>query len=517
MTTPDAVSDLLDHAERLQSVDMAALLGDADRAKALQWTGAGLFLDGRRQRLDRAALEALYAWADEKGLIEQLRALYRGEVLNTTEHRAVLHPACRNPDRLSDPELAKRMRAAQAKTAALADALTTPDFLTGHPVRRIINIGIGGSDLGPRFVYDGLKAYRRAGVEARFVSNLDPADLDDALEGAEPETTLIVIVSKSFTTQETMLNARAARDWLSARLSEDAVNARFVAATAAPDKAIAYGLSEDRIFPFEDGVGGRYSLWSPAGLSLELALEPGAFARLRDGARALDDHAVDAPLRDNIVLAKALMDVWNRTFRRLPSRCVAPYSSRLERLPSFLQQLEMESLGKSVMHDGTPLAAQCSGALVWGGRGSDLQHSVFQWLHQGQDETPVDFIAIADPQFVSDERARALNANLVAQGAALSRGQRVEGDLAAHKAMSGGRASSTLVMPSLEPYYLGALLALHEHKVFFESALYGLNAFDQYGVELGKVLARAILSGDEDPLDAIALQLAAQVGVKSKP
>lgn len=501
------------HKHRLDGVAMADLLGDDARNQALMFSAVGLVLDARRQRLDRPALTALFDSARAMGVQDSLSALYRGGVVNTTEARTVLHPACRNPDRLDDQALAGRLKQAREKTRDLVTVSQGPDFLNGYRLRRIINIGIGGSDLGPRFVCDALKAYRRDGVEARFVSNLDPADLDDAIEGADPETTLILVVSKSFTTQETLMNANAARAWMGQSLSEADINARFVAATAAPDKARDYGIDEAHILPFEDGVGGRYSLWSPAGISIELAIGSDNFDQLLTGARAMDDHALEADPAENIALAKALIDVWNRTVRGRPARCVAAYSSRLERLASYLQQLEMESLGKSVKADGTALLPAHSGALVWGGRGSDLQHSVFQWLHQGQDEVPVDFIAIGDREFTRDERARALNANLAAQGAALSHGQVGQGALGAHKAIAGGRACSTIILPKLDPYSLGALIALHEHKVFFEAAIFGLNAYDQFGVELGKQLARAILSGDEGPLDGPARDLAGKIGV----
>ncbi|MFW5661240.1 MAG: glucose-6-phosphate isomerase [Oceanicaulis sp.] len=508
--TPDALKA---HAARLEHAPLAALMAEAGRDAALQSAAAGLQLDLRRQRLDLKAWRALLDLVQERDVTGRLQTLYAGGIANPTEGRAALHPACRNPDRLRDAALAQRLKDARARTRAFARGLEAPGLLDGHPVRRIVNIGIGGSDLGPRMVYDALKAFRRPGIEARFVSNLDPADLDDAVEGANPETTLFVIVSKSFTTQETLMNARAARDWLAAALGEAGADARFAAATAAPDKAAGFGVFEDRIFPFEDGVGGRYSLWSPAGLSLELGLGPDVFDRLLSGARAMDDHAVDAAPDENMVLAKGLADVWNRAGRGRPSRCVAAYSSRLERLPAYLQQLEMESLGKSVRADGgAPPDGYC-GALVWGGRGSDLQHSVFQWLHQGQDEAPVDFIAIADAGFTRDERARALNANLAAQGAALTHGRKAEGDLGAHKAISGGRASQTIILPRLDPESLGALIALHEHKVFVEAAIYGVNAYDQFGVELGKDLARALLTGDEAPLDSAARDLARRIGV----
>ncbi|MGJ3230910.1 MAG: glucose-6-phosphate isomerase [Oceanicaulis sp.] len=508
--TPD---DLHSHAERLAQAGMSDLLSETGRDAAMQFKAAGLGLDLRRQRLDLKAWGALLDLARGARVLDRLAALYRGEIANPTEGRAVLHPACRNPDLLADASLAGRLKDARARTRAFARGLQRDDVLAGHPLRRIVSIGIGGSDLGPRMVYDALKAYRRPGLEARFVSNLDPADLDDALEGAEPETTLVVVVSKSFTTQETLMNARTARAWLVEALGEAGADARFAAATAAPDKAKAFGIAEERIFPFEDGVGGRYSLWSPAGVSLELALGPDIYDRLLAGARAMDDHAVSAEVEVNMALAKGLADLWNRAGRGRPSRCVAAYSSRLERLPAYLQQLEMESLGKSVRADGTAQPAGFSGALVWGGRGSDLQHSVFQWLHQGQDEAPTDFIAVADPAFTRDERARALNANLAAQGAALTHGRQGEGELGAHKTIAGGRASQTIILPRLDPESLGALIALHEHKVFVEAVLYGVNAYDQFGVELGKDLARALLSGDDGPLDDVAKDVAERIGV----
>jgi len=307
--SPDALKA---DAERLRAADMNALLAEPGRDAALQFTAAGLSLDLRRQRLDLKAWAALLELAESHHVIERLGALYAGDIANPTEGRAVLHPACRNPGLLADTALAERLRDARARTRAFSEILERDDFLDGHPVRRIVSIGIGGSDLGPRMVYDALKAFRRPGVEARFVSNLDPADLDDALEGADPQTTLILVVSKSFTTQETLMNARAARAWLAASLGEAGADARFAAATAAPDKAKQFGLDEARIFPFEDGVGGRYSLWSPAGLSLELAFGPDRFDQLLAGAKAMDDHAVTAAPEANMVLAKGLADVWNR-------------------------------------------------------------------------------------------------------------------------------------------------------------------------------------------------------------
>ena len=497
------------HAERLAGASMVKLMDEPGRDAALQFHAGALSYDARRQRLDLAAWRALQDAGEHAGAKAFLAAIARGDRVNVTEARPALHMACRDPAGLSDAALAQRLVEARARTRSFCDGLADPTALDGAPVRRIVNIGIGGSDLGPRMVYDALKAFRRPGVDTRFVSNLDPADLDDALEGAEPETTLILVVSKSFTTQETLMNARAARAWLEADLGEAGASRRFAAATAAPDKAAAFAIAPERIFPFEDGVGGRYSLWSPAGLSLEAGLGPAVFDRLLAGARALDAHALEAPAAQNMALAKGLIDAWNRAVRGRLSRCVAAYSSRLERLPAYLQQLEMESLGKSASAAGARLDPERCGALVWGGRGSDLQHSVFQWLHQGQEETPVDFIAVRDAALSADERGRALNANLAAQGAALTAGRGGE-DI--HRRMDGSRASATVILDGLTPESLGALVALHEHKTAVEAALYGLNPFDQFGVELGKTMARAILDGQADALDGPALELARRLG-----
>jgi len=499
-------------SDRLAGMPVKALLADEARNGALVFEAAGLRLDARRQRLDLAAWQDLLSCASDHDPLEKLKALYDGDIVNATEERPALHPACRNPDVLKDETLAQALAETQQKTRDFAEQCQSLALLDGHRVERVVSIGIGGSDLGPRFVYDALKAERQPGLDVRFVSNLDPADLEDALEGADPRTTLVVVISKSFTTQETLLNANAARAWIVDQLGERAVSARFAAATACPEKAIEFGLTADRVFPFPQGLGGRYSLWSAVGLSLQIGLKSGVFERLLEGAQAMDEHAISTPLETNMVVAKAVLDAFNRIGHGLPSRCVTAYSSRLERLAAYLQQLEMESLGKSVSSEGSPLPKGYCGPLVWGGRGSDLQHSVFQWLHQGQDEAPVDFIAIAD-HGCEDPRVQALNANLVAQGAALSHGRTADGALGAHKSIQGQRASSTLVMEHLSPEALGALLSLHEHKVFIEGLFYGLNPFDQWGVELGKTLARSILSGDMSDFDAPARDLAHRLGL----
>lgn len=502
-------TDLASHARRLAGEDLSRLVRTGGkRDTALQWHAGPVALDARHQRLDTDAMAALFDIAKAVGFDAARKRLFAGDIVNPTEGRPALHAALRDPSELADTALAARIRDAKACTAAFAKACAGPDVLDGHPVRRIVNIGIGGSDLGPRLVYDAMKAYRREGVELRFVSNLDPADLEDALEGAEPETTLICLTSKSFTTSETLMNGRAAKAWLVGKLGEAGANARLAAATAAPDKAAAFGVDPARIFPFEEGVGGRYSFWSAAGLCLEIALGPEVFANILKGAREIDTHFLTAPAEENLPLAKALIDVWNRAGRGLLARCVAAYSSRLALLPAYLQQLEMESLGKPVRLDGSPLPTHSGGQLVWGGKGSDIQHSFFQWLHQGVDEVPVDFIAVQALYTSGDERAKALGANLVAQTAALLDGHEGTGEMASHKTLPGGRASSVITLERLDPEGLGALIAMHEHKVFCEGLVYGLNPFDQWGVELGKLLANDLLKGNHSRFDGASLDVA---------
>lgn len=506
---------LHDHARTLLDADLSELVASGgQRDKALRLSALGVTLDARKQRLDLDAWKALMDLAREVGVEDRREALLAGRIVNETENRPALHTALRDPDRLEDVTLSKRIREARNLTSAFALKTEAPDFLDGNPIRRVVNIGIGGSDLGPRFVYDSMKEYRRNGVEARFVSNLDPLDLQDALEGADPATTFVCVTSKSFTTQETLMNATVARDWLASSLGEKGANMRFAAATAAPDKARAFGVNPENIFPFDEGVGGRYSIWSAAGLCMEIVLGAKVYSEFLNGARRMDDHFADAPLEENLPIAKALIDIWNRACLGRLARCVAAYSSRLEKLPAYLQQLEMESLGKSVARDGTPLASGHGGQLVWGGRGSDVQHSFFQWLHQGVDDCPVDFIALKSHATSSDDRAKALTANYLAQAAALLQGKDGEGDLAGHKTMPGGRMSSLILLDELTPSSLGALIALHEHKVFVEGTIYGLNPFDQWGVELGKQIAGRILKGETDSLDPSTQDTIARIGLK---
>ena len=511
------VSNLNSEANRLDAVDLRTLVdAEVGRSDRSILKACGLELDSSKQRLDEDAWTALFAHAESQNLKARIQALLSGEIVNATEGRPALHPAYRQGAKIAGSEAAAIVARTQAETRAFAERVRSGAYApSGKAIRRVVNIGIGGSDLGPRLVAEALSDFATGGIETRFVASLDPHDLDDALAGCDPETVLFVVASKSFSTQETLMSAQAARAWLETHVSKDRVGAHFAAASAARDKAEAFGLDPELIFDFPDWVGGRYSVWSAVGLTLEIGLGPDVFAQFRDGARDMDAHFADAPLAENMPVVKGLIDYWNRACLGYSSRCVAAYSVRLSKLADFFQQLEMESLGKSVKRDGSP-AETPGGALVWGGCGTEIQHSFFQWLHQGTDIVPVDFIGIAAHFSSDDPRERALAANMAAQGAALLDGRSVDPDsepgLATHKSMPGGRASSTLLLDELTPSTLGALLALHEHKVFVESVLYDINPFDQWGVELGKMLMKGILDGDFSGYDASTRALLRRTG-----
>lgn len=514
----DLTSDLAVHAERLGKVSLRTLADSGEaRSSRLLASAAGIEFDASKQRLDEAALNALFKAAREAGLEAKRDKLLSGGVVNPTEDRPALHMAYRHGARISGTPEAELVDRTQAQTRAFAETVRSGGYApSGQPISRVVNIGIGGSDLGPRLVADALSDLAGGGPELRFVASLDPSDLKQAVSGVEPEAILFVVASKSFSTQETLMSAEAARDWLEGHVGPERAGAHFVAASAAPDKARAFGIAPEHVFDFPDWVGGRYSVWSAVGLALEIGLGPDLFEDFRAGARDMDAHFAVAPLEENIPVLKGLIDVWNRVALGYPSRCVAAYSARLGKLADYFQQLEMESLGKSVTLDNRP-GPTPGGALVWGGNGTEIQHSFFQWLHQGRDVVPVDFIGIARHFASSDPRERALAANMAAQGAALLDGRQVDPKdeplLAAHKSMPGGRPSNTLLLDDLSARTLGALIALHEHKVFVESVMYEINPFDQWGVELGKVLTKGILDGEISEYDASTRALLARTGL----
>lgn len=505
------------HADRLVGTSLRTIVdGRGETLSDWVFNAAGIELDLTKQRLDRAAFKELLAVAERLDLSRQRDSLLSGGIVNPTEGRPALHMAYRKGARIAGTDAAELVQRTQAQTCEFAQAVRSGVYQpSGKSISRVVNIGIGGSDLGPRLIADALAEFADGGPEIRFVASLDPSDLRLAVGGADPEGILFIVASKSFSTQETLMGAEAARAWLSAHVDADKLGGHFAAASAAPDKAAAFGIPAERVFDFPDWVGGRYSVWSAVGLSLEIGLGPDVFAAFRDGAQQMDEHFASAPLDENLPVLKGLIDAWNRVVLGYPSRCVAAYSARLGKLADYLQQLEMESLGKSVTLDGAP-APTAGGALVWGGAGTEIQHSFFQWLHQGKDVVPVDFIGVKRHFASADARERALAANMAAQGAALLDGRQVatadEGELASHKSMPGGRPSAMLLLDDLTPATLGALIALHEHKVFVESVIYGINPYDQWGVELGKVLTTGILKGDTKEYDASTKALLDRTG-----
>lgn len=482
---------------------------DPGRLDRMTVEAAELFLDLSKQSWTWEGFEACLDLARAADVEGRRAALFAGEAINSTEGRAVLHPALRAArgaafQALGEPVSAE-VDAVRADMAAYALAVRSgaETGATGRPFTAIVHIGIGGSDLGPRVVWDALRPLE-PGIDLRFVANIDPRDMAEALTGLDPETTLVIVVSKTFTTQETLANAEAAKAWLAATLPLDGRDKHFIGVTAAPDKAEAFGCA--RTFAFRDWVGGRYSLWSAVSLSCVIALGSEVFDGLLAGARAMDAHFLDAPMEKNAPVLLALAQVWNVDGLRRSARTVAPYAHALRRLPAFLQQLEMESNGKRVHRDGKPVTrATCP--VVFGEPGTNGQHAFFQQIHQGPQVVPAEFVIVRRTH--ADTPESPLWANALAQGQALMLGKTTdaaraeliaagadaaEADrLASHKTFPGNRPSTAIVMDRVTPETVGALLALYEHKTFVEGVIWDINSFDQWGVELGKVLAKAIL------------------------
>ena len=473
---------------------------------------AGLLADFSKQRLDENAVATLFSTARAARLDEARALLFGGAIMNPTENRPALHMALRGVG--GGPEVAAQVAAERARIRELADRIRGGSLqgFGGASLRHLVCIGIGGTDLGPRLVCDALAPPRSRpdadAVDVRFVANVDPTDLHLALAGLDPARTGFVIVSKTFTTRETLANAEAARSWLrAAGAVDDRLAGHLIGVTANPEAAVAYGIPAGQVLRFWDWVGGRYSLWSSVGISIAVACGPDTFDALLDGAAAMDAHFRDAPVEHNLPAWLGLVSIWNRNGLGCASQAVIPYAERLRLLPSFLQQLIMESNGKSALLDGTR-TAQPTAPVIWGVSGTNAQHSFFQQLHQGPDIVPVDFIVARRPEIqpaAGDKRHDILLANCLAQSAALALGKPLPDADAGenwHKAFPGNRPSTTLLLPTVDAASLGALLAAYEHATFTASVVLGINAFDQFGVEYGKVMAtsiEAVLDGREDP------------------
>jgi glucose-6-phosphate isomerase len=481
----------------------------------------GITFDFSRQRVDSPIFETLMELVTAVAVADQRDAMFAGEPINTTEGRSVLHVALRAPASTSlyvgGVDVVREVHEVLDAMADFAESIRTGRRLgaTGREITDVVNIGIGGSDLGPAMAYRALHAYRSPSITCHFVSNVDPADLADVLATVDPETTLFIVASKTFTTQETMANAHTARRWLAEALGADAVPAHFVAVSTALDKVAEFGIAATNVFGFWDWVGGRYSMTSAVGLSTMIAIGPENYRSMLDGFAAMDEHFRTAPAPNNVPIVMGMMAVWNRTFLDIPTTAVLPYSQHLSRFPAYLQQLTMESNGKSVRLDGSVVNYR-TGAIYWGEPGTNGQHSFYQLLHQGTDDVSSDIIVTANPDSGSDDDARRrhdmLVANALAQASVLACGITADelrstdtaDDLVPHKMMAGNHPVSVILLRSLTPFALGLLVAAYEHSVFVQGAVWQINPFDQWGVELGKKVASGIVedlaSGrSEDP------------------
>jgi len=522
LTSTHSYQALVNHAAKAKEWQMRDLFAqDPQRFERLSIEAAGLFLDYSKNRLDGRTLELLKALAQERG-VERLRdAMFNGDKINLTENRAVLHTALRAP---RDKQITVDGQDVTADVHAVLDHIKTfSDSVrngewrghTGKEITDVINIGIGGSDLGPKMVCLALRQFAHPRLTMHFVSNVDGHDMDAALSRVDPETTLFIIASKTFTTAETMMNAQTARKWFLQSASEDALAKHFVAVSTNVEAIKTFGIDPQNMFPFWDWVGGRYSVWSAIGLPVALCVGFGYFSDFLAGAHALDEHFRTAPIEQNLPIILALVGFWNRDFLECGSVSIAPYHQDLGRFAAYLQQLDMESNGKRVTRAGDPID-YATGPVIWGDVGTNGQHAYFQLLHQGTDVTPIDFIAVLRPAHEFHNHHAALLANCFAQSEAFMKGktadevrQDLQGldaleveRLVPHKTFPGNRPSNTILMDYLNPATLGALIALYEHKVFVQGVLWDVNSFDQWGVELGKVLAKKIeaeLNGEANP------------------
>ncbi|MFC5184215.1 glucose-6-phosphate isomerase [Actinomadura harenae] len=504
---------LSEHQGELATRNLRELFADDPaRAERMTVTAGDLFLDYSKHRATGETIARLVALAEKAGLRDRIDAMFSGARINVSENRAVLHTALRLPASaelvVDGQDVVAEVHAVLERMGEFSDRVRSGEWtgFTGRRITTVVNIGIGGSDLGPAMAYEALRDYADAGIDARFVSNVDPADITGTLAGLDPETTLFIVASKTFGTLETLTNARVARRWLVERLGDEkAVSRHFVAVSTNAERVADFGIDTDNMFGFWDWVGGRYSMDSAIGLSLMVVVGPARFREMLDGFHAVDEHFRTTPFERNMPVLMALLGVWYTDFFGAQTRAVLPYSQRLARFPAYLQQLTMESNGKSVRADGAPVVAQ-TGEIFWGEPGTNGQHAFYQLLHQGTRLVPADFIGFAEP--FEDASAGdgtpgmhdLLVANLLAQTSALAFGKTAEeiasegtpADVVPHKVMPGNRPTNTILVPKLTPSTLGQLIALYEHIVFVEGTVWGIDSFDQWGVELGKVMANQL-------------------------
>ncbi|MEJ6395042.1 glucose-6-phosphate isomerase [Gymnodinialimonas sp. 2305UL16-5] len=514
----DIWADLRSHWAAKSGRAILDLFEDAGRAEAYSCRADGLLFDYSKTHLDAGAMSLLLELARSTRVEARRAAMFSGEKINETEGRAVLHTALRAPSgpiSVEGADVMPEVLATHARCLDFAEAVRDGSFAgAGGAYKDVVNIGIGGSDLGPVMATLALAPFHD-GPRLHYVSNVDGAHINDTLQGLDPKTTMVIVASKTFTTIETMTNAQTARNWMAREVDDP--SRQFVALSSATAKAGEFGIPPERVFGFEDWVGGRYSLWGPIGLGLMIAIGGADFTAFLDGGHAMDRHFQEADLADNLPVLLALVGIWHNQVQGHATRAVLPYDQRLNRLPAYLQQLEMESNGKRVAMDGSDLA-QHSGPVVWGEAGTNGQHAFYQLIHQGTRVIPCEFMVAAkghEPELTHHHRL--LVANCLAQSEALMRGRSLDtarallaekglegAELerqAAHRVFPGNRPSTTLLYDQLTPYRLGQIIALYEHRVFVEGVILGLNSFDQWGVELGKELALAlepVLTGAED-------------------
>ena len=505
------------HHDEVAGLHMRDLFAaEPDRAARFSANLGDLLFDYSKNRVTDQTLSLLFALAEQCGVRDWTARMFAGDIINETEGRAVLHTALRNrgarPVVVDGVDVMPAVRRVLDKMRDFTTAVREGRWVgfTGRSITDVVNIGIGGSDLGPVMVTEALRPYWQEGLEAHFVSNVDATHVSEVLRRVDPETTLFIVASKTFTTQETLANARSARAWLVERLgSEEAVGKHFVALSTNREAVIEFGIEPSNMFEFWDWVGGRYSLWSAIGLSIATVIGMDRFEELLAGAYEADQHFRTAPFTGNIPVIMAVLGVWYENFFGACSHAVLPYDQYLHRFPAYLQQADMESNGKRVSRDGEIIVDYETGPIVWGEPGTNGQHAFYQLLHQGTHLVPCDFIVPANSHNPIGEHQDILVANCIAQSEALMRGKTSEearaelgasglseSDVAAlvpHKTFPGNRPSNTFIMDRVTPFALGRLIALYEHKIFVQGIIWNIYSFDQWGVELGKQLAKVIL------------------------
>lgn len=525
-----AYRDLVDHYKQINKLSLKDLFSNEEnRANKYKLSVNGLNFDFSKNNINEETLLHLINLAHESDVAKQIEAMFSGIKINNTENRAVLHTALRAKNKsvfVDGKDVITDISAVLQQMQNFSEKLHNVEHVgyTGRNITDIVNIGIGGSDLGPVLICQALKPYRKNNLNIHFVSSVDGYQILDTLSTLDPETTLFVIASKTFTTQETLTNAMMARRWFldKSANNQESIKYHFVAASTNTKAVSDFGISPDNMFPFWDFVGGRYSLWSAIGLSIILYIGFDNFSELLDGARAMDNHFMDTTdLRQNMPVVLALIGVWYTNFYNYSTHVISPYNTRITRFPAYVQQLEMESNGKSVDRTGKPLDYKTC-PVIWGDSGINGQHAYYQLLHQGTSIYPMDIILALSDKFSDREHNQILQSNAIAQAEAFMVGKTyeqarselkangsndAEADfLAHHKAFAGNRPTNMITMPEISPYYLGNLIALYEHKTFVQGIIWNINSFDQWGVELGKQLAKAVLSdiksGNVSPHDS---------------